>query len=259
MQLAESDEMSVDLKSIRETTPYGGAASPARVIVERDGDDIVRLTFVSQGNDYEILSDMDGFEGKSSNNSQLDVEISETEEYGFNVTVFRSGNKDNSVFNTILGPLIMGEDYIELTSTLPSKYVRGMGLRGSGSPMPDFDQYESWLMDSKESRNLSTALPGTHPFYLGLEPNLESAYGVYMQSSMPMRVSTVSAPGFSYKGLLGVFRIVIFAGPTPSDVSRQYTSIVGRPQLPPYWALGFHMCRTLPRADEAATFRYCCM
>ena len=78
MRLAESDEMSVDLKSIRETTPYGGAASPTRVIVERDGDDIVRLTFVSQGNDYGILSDMDGFEGKLSNNSQLDVEISET-------------------------------------------------------------------------------------------------------------------------------------------------------------------------------------
>jgi alpha-glucosidase (family GH31 glycosyl hydrolase) len=32
-------------------------------------------------------------------------------------------------------------------------------------------------------------------------------------------------------------------GPTPSAVNEQYTALVGRPFLIPYWTLGFHQCR----------------
>lgn len=34
-----------------------------------------------------------------------------------------------------------------------------------------------------------------------------------------------------------------FMGPTPEEAVEQYTEAVGRAPVPPYWALGFHLCR----------------
>jgi alpha-glucosidase (family GH31 glycosyl hydrolase) len=41
-------------------------------------------------------------------------------------------------------------------------------------------------------------------------------------------------------GMLDVF---FLAGPTLEEVVQQYQSLVGRPAMPPAWALGFHQCR----------------
>ena len=41
----------------------------------------------------------------------------------------------------------------------------------------------------------------------------------------------------------GVIDLYVFLGPEPGDVTRQLTDVIGKPALPPYWALGFHLCR----------------
>jgi hypothetical protein len=41
----------------------------------------------------------------------------------------------------------------------------------------------------------------------------------------------------------GILDLYLFLGPSPEAVVSQYTEAVGRYYVPPYWALGFHLCR----------------
>jgi len=45
-------------------------------------------------------------------------------------------------------------------------------------------------------------------------------------------------PAVTFRTIGGILDIRIFIGPTPSDVINQYTNVIGRPMLPPYWGLG---------------------
>jgi alpha-glucosidase (family GH31 glycosyl hydrolase) len=47
----------------------------------------------------------------------------------------------------------------------------------------------------------------------------------------------------TYRTIGGILDIFFFAGPRPEDVIRQYQSVIGYPFMPPYWALGFQLCR----------------
>lgn len=50
-------------------------------------------------------------------------------------------------------------------------------------------------------------------------------------------------PAITFRSIGGVLDFYLFLGPTPSDVISQYTELLGRPFMPPYWGLGFHLCR----------------
>jgi alpha-glucosidase (family GH31 glycosyl hydrolase) len=64
-------------------------------------------------------------------------------------------------------------------------------------------------------------------------------------NAMDVILTDVGAPTgcVTYRTTGGILDFIFFAGPSPLDVTRDLTATLGFPALPPYWGLGFHLCR----------------
>jgi lysosomal alpha-glucosidase len=85
-------------------------------------------------------------------------------------------------------------------------------------------------------------LYGVHPFYLCVEED-GRAHGVFLLNSNAMEVELGPAPSVTYRTIGGILDYYFLLGPSPEAVIQQYTEVIGRPHMPPYWSLGFHLCR----------------
>ncbi|NWI69361.1 LYAG glucosidase, partial [Todus mexicanus] len=85
-------------------------------------------------------------------------------------------------------------------------------------------------------------LYGSHPFYLVMEDG-GLAHGVFLLNSNAMDVLLQPSPALTWRTTGGILDFYIFLGPDPKSVVRQYLDVVGFPFMPPYWGLGFHLCR----------------
>ena len=91
---------------------------------------------------------------------------------------------------------------------------------------------------------------GSQPFYLVMEQtgNADGApsgrmHGVLLLNSNAMDYSFDSTPSLTIRTIGGVLDFFVFLGPKPEQVVEQYTWLVGRTILPPYWSLGFQLSR----------------
>ncbi|ROT64559.1 hypothetical protein C7M84_017493 [Penaeus vannamei] len=103
-----------------------------------------------------------------------------------------------------------------------------------------------WVMDVEVDNGMwgmvGENLYGVHPMYLVVEEN-GSSHAVLWLNSNAMEAETMPLPGLTLRSIGGIIDLFFFLGPTPEQVVAQYTSVIGRPFLPPYWSLGFQLCR----------------
>ncbi|XP_011827421.1 PREDICTED: maltase-glucoamylase, intestinal-like [Mandrillus leucophaeus] len=132
--------------------------------------------------------------------------------------------------------------FIRISTRLPSKYLYGFGETEHTSYRRDLE-WHTWGMFSRDqSPGYKKNSYGVHPYYVGLEKD-SSAHGVFLLNSNAMDVTFQPLPALTYRTTGGVLDFYVFLGPTPELVTQQYTELIGRPVMVPYWSLGFQLCR----------------
>ncbi|XP_055950335.1 lysosomal alpha-glucosidase-like [Argiope bruennichi] len=145
------------------------------------------------------------------------------------------------IFKTNLSQLVYSDQLLQLSSYLPSRYIYGIG-ESYGSFLRNVNWTRFTLLNSDRGPLPNYPLYGSHPFYLSLEED-GKANGVFLFNSNAMDIILQPTPAITFRPIGGILDFFIMLGPSPANVVQQYTSIVGRTFMPPYWSLGFQLCR----------------
>ena len=168
---------------------------------------------------------------------------------------------DGTVFCADATPARFNNAGAVLSKTIAAdEHFYGFGER-TGMLEKTGQHYTNWSLDPEHPHTARVNnMYATFPIYTALQPNL--AYGVFFNTTFnsvfdigatnPELVQLrTNGPDLDY--------YVVF-GPTPADVMRGWTELLGSTPLPPHWALGYHQSRwgydTAPvMRDLAAQFR----
>ncbi|KAG1681996.1 Lysosomal alpha-glucosidase [Nymphon striatum] len=145
------------------------------------------------------------------------------------------------LIDTSVGSLIFSDQFLQLSTKLPSDNIYGLGEH-IGSLKHSVKWKRFVLFASDQPPYPDKSLYGSHPFYLNME-NSGNSHGVLLFNSNAMEVILQPMPALTYRTLGGILDFYITLGPTPNDVISQYTDLIGKPMIPPYWGLGFNLCR----------------
>ncbi|NXK48260.1 LYAG glucosidase, partial [Chauna torquata] len=143
--------------------------------------------------------------------------------------------------NTSVAPLFFADQFLQISTSLPSRFISGLGEH-----LTPLILDTAWTKVTLWNRDMAPApqvnLYGSHPFYLGMEDG-GLAHGVFLLNSNAMDVVLQPSPALTWRTTGGILDFYVFLGPDPKSVVRQYLDVVGFPFMPPYWGLGFHLCR----------------
>lgn len=164
----------------------------------------------------------------------------------FSFEIQRAGTGE-SLFNTTGQQLVFESQYLRLRTSLPEN----PNLYGLGEHADPFRLNTTNYTRTLWSRDAYRIPPGTnlygnHPIYLDHRDSGQT-HGVFLLNSdgMDIKIDKGSVDGqyLEYNIIGGIIDLYFLAGPGAQDVAREYSDIVGKPAMMPYWGLGFHQCR----------------
>ncbi|XP_038672624.1 maltase-glucoamylase, intestinal [Scyliorhinus canicula] len=146
------------------------------------------------------------------------------------------------IWNSQVPGFTFTDQFIQISTQLPSQYIYGFGETEHQSFKHKMNG-QTWGMFAKDQPpGDKMNCYGSQPFYMGLENDF-NAHGVLLLNSNAMDVTLQPTPSLTYRTIGGILDFYMVLGPNPENVVEQYTSLIGRPVMPPYWALGFQLCR----------------
>ncbi|KAI0022960.1 glycoside hydrolase family 31 protein [Xylariomycetidae sp. FL0641] len=151
------------------------------------------------------------------------------------------------LFNTTGSQLVFETQYVYLKTRLPEDpNIYGLGEHSDPFRLPT-DNYQRVLWNA-ESPFIprENNLYGSHPVYLDHRGDAGS-HGVFLLNSNGMNINLnqteAGETSLEYNTIGGILDFYFLAGPSPTEVSKQYAEVVGLPAMVAYWTFGFHQCK----------------
>ena len=191
-------------------------------------------------------------------------------EYLFELTAYPFGfsvkrKSDNRVLfdtNSKWGGFYFADRYLEIGSILShDSNVYGLGERTSSFRInTNNTRYTLWTLAQDTPFDTGQGargknMYGHHPFVLAMKDG--KAHGLYFHNFNAMDF-IFRNESLDIRSIGGLMDLYLFTGPQPEQVVRDYLGVIGKPALPPYWALGYHQCRwgyeTLSQLSEVVFY-----
>ncbi|KAI4589788.1 hypothetical protein MJG53_000837 [Ovis ammon polii x Ovis aries] len=167
-----------------------------------------------------------------------DVEIKENP---FGIQIRRRSTR-RVIWDSRLPGFAFNNQFIQISTRLPSEYVYGFGEMEHTTFRRDLNWHTWGMFTRDQAPGYKLKSYGFHPYYMALEDE-NNAHGVLLLNSNAMDVTFQPMPALTYRMIGGILDFYMFLGPSPEVVTKQYHEVIGQPVMPPYWALGFQLCR----------------
>ncbi|XP_071477569.1 maltase-glucoamylase-like, partial [Diadema antillarum] len=235
----ESEEgISVLLERLDTPERYGGAAQTLRFVVQFMENTIRFKITDANAKRWEVPLDTSEWSYHVPYGHDYEVQFRRSP---FGLVILRLST-NTPIFDSTVGGLTFEDQFIQISSRLPSSNVYGFGEHNHRRFKLDLN-YKTWAIFTRDVAPVDEwNLYGAHPFHLCLEDNGDAS-GVFLLNSNAMDIVLQPTPAVTYRTIGGVLDFFVFIGPTPEAVIQQYLNVIGRPVMVPYWSLGFQLSR----------------
>jgi alpha-glucosidase len=161
----------------------------------------------------------------------------------------RRKSTNESLFSTQNTKIVYENQFLEFVTQLPANYnISGLGEHIHALELQPGFVATNWNADIADPTDSN--MYGTHPFYMETRYSQNAtsqkvqgaSHGVYLRNSHGLEV-VFGDQSLTWRAIGGSIELYFMDGPTPADVTAQYTSgIVGLPAMQQYWTFGFHQC-----------------
>ena len=218
---------------------FGAEAEIVWLSVEMQNDHRLRIKITDDKPRFEVPISILG-DRKRPSMPLYEVTFTKSPTLGIRVTRMSTGEL---VLDSSLPGLVFSDQFLQLPFRLPpNSSLSGWGENEQDTLMHDM-HWRTWGLYARDQPPDGEAnMYGVHPRLTIVDKNGDAA-GLLFLNSAAQEIALTPDPGVIYRTIGGILDVYIFLGRTPEQVVQQYTAAIGRAPLPPYWSLGFHLCR----------------
>ena len=229
----------VHLVRSAQASMFGEEADSVWLSLEMQTETRIRIKITDDKQRFEVPIKIGG-DGLRHNFTDVDVQFSNSPVFGLRISRRSTGEL---LLDTGVPGLVFSDQFIQMPLRISdTAAVFGWGENEQHSLRHDLD-WRSWALYARDQPPDGAAnMYGVHPS-LTLLDRSGAATGLLFLNSAAQELALTPAPGLVYRTIGGLLDMFVFLGPGPEEVVAQYTEAVGRYYIPPYWSLGFHLCR----------------